>query len=77
MWIAEKQVMRLGKSMQTPQGCILMSINMESVANSTDTIREDHLQGQRDGNTLAYLGVMNMHELVTTVRGKNYSGFQR
>lgn len=72
MWVAEKKVMRLGKCMLAPQGCIFMNVNPQSMANSADTIRRDHLQGDRDGNTLVYLGVMNMHELVTTVRGKTF-----
>lgn len=47
-----------------------MSASPESIANGPDTVRGDHLQGQRDGNTLVYQDVINMHEHATAVRGK-------
>ncbi len=65
-----KKVLRPGENMLTLQGCIFMSGSPESAANGPDTVRGDHLQGQREGNTLVYWDVINMYEFATTVRGK-------
>lgn len=46
-----------------------MSVSPESKA-SPNTVEVDDLQGQRDGNTLFYWDVINLHEFATAVAGK-------
>lgn len=55
--------------MLTTQEYIFMSVSPESKA-SPNTVEVDDLQGQRDGNTLFYWDVINLHEFATAVAGK-------